>query len=154
TPAGSYLAPVFAGESAVLAQNASESGHPDAAGRVVTPMIRKAAHNLGRMAAAAACRLRDLPDVFKSAVALHTSTRTSSSGKPRTIKPYPDAQGQKMKTRTLQLASVGLAVLALNSCGQKPAPAETLDSAKPAAASPAANAANKGSAQAMRVTRV
>ncbi|HVY90496.1 MAG TPA: efflux RND transporter periplasmic adaptor subunit [Hyphomonadaceae bacterium] len=55
-----------------------------------------------------------------------------------------------MKTRTLQIASVGLAVLALNSCGQKPAPAETLDTAKPAAAAPA----NKGPAQAMRVTRV
>ena len=54
TPAGSYFAPIFKGGSAVLAQNTSESGHPDAAGLVVTPVITKAVHNLGRMATAAA----------------------------------------------------------------------------------------------------
>jgi HlyD family secretion protein len=47
------------------------------------------------------------------------------------------------------MAGVGLAALALNSCGQKPAPAETI----PAAQS-AAHPAGDGQTQAMRVTRI
>ncbi|RYY98752.1 MAG: efflux RND transporter periplasmic adaptor subunit, partial [Alphaproteobacteria bacterium] len=64
----------------------------------------------------------------------------------------PDAQGQKQMITRKHLTSVaavtgaGLMMLALHSCGQKPAPAEE------AAAGTAA--ATAGSGQAMRVTRV
>ncbi|RYG29023.1 MAG: efflux RND transporter periplasmic adaptor subunit, partial [Burkholderiales bacterium] len=66
----------------------------------------------------------------------------------------PDAQGQKKMITRKNLTSVaavtgaGLMMLALHSCGQKPAPAE--ESAAATAASPAA----AGQGQAMRVTRV
>ena len=49
-----------------------------------------------------------------------------------------------MNKRIWMMAGVGMAALALNSCGQKPAPAETVD-AKPA---------HGGALQAMNVTRV
>jgi HlyD family secretion protein len=49
-----------------------------------------------------------------------------------------------MNKRSWMMAGVGIAALALNSCGQKPAPAETVE-AKPA---------HGGSVQAMNVTRV
>jgi|JI10StandDraft_1071094.scaffolds.fasta_scaffold35525_2 HlyD family secretion protein len=63
----------------------------------------------------------------------------------------PDAQGQKQMVKRKNLTSValvtgaGFMMLALHSCGQKPAPAEETAGAKPAAA---------GDSQAMRVTRV
>jgi HlyD family secretion protein len=71
----------------------------------------------------------------------------------------PKDQGQQKmttrseKTRIGMVAGVGLAALALNSCGQKPAPAETLpaaESSQPAQSSQAQG----GQAQAMRVTRI
>jgi HlyD family secretion protein len=63
----------------------------------------------------------------------------------------PDAQGQKiMIKRNLTsigaIAGVGVLSLALHSCGQKPAPAETAEGA--------AKAPETGDVQAMRVTRV
>lgn len=66
----------------------------------------------------------------------------------------PNAQGQQkmltrpQKTRIAVMAGVGLAALTLNSCGQKPAPAETLPEAE------AAQSVHSGQIQAMRVTRV
>ncbi|MEP7210162.1 MAG: efflux RND transporter periplasmic adaptor subunit [Alphaproteobacteria bacterium] len=53
------------------------------------------------------------------------------------------------KTRIAVMAGVGLAALALNSCGQKPAPAETIP-----AAQTAGQPARDGQTQAMRVTRI
>ncbi len=62
----------------------------------------------------------------------------------------PNAPGQKkMKMRTAMMVGVGFAALALNSCGQKPAPAETIP-----AAETAAQAGQAGAPQAMRVTRI
>jgi HlyD family secretion protein len=66
----------------------------------------------------------------------------------------PNGQGQQKmiprseKTRIGMMAGVGLAALALNSCGQKPAPAETLPAAE------ASQQARSGQIQAMRVTRI
>lgn len=63
----------------------------------------------------------------------------------------PDAQGQNKMVTRKSLTSIavvtgaGFMMLALHSCGQKPAPAEETAAAKPAAA---------GDSQSMRVTRV
>lgn len=73
----------------------------------------------------------------------------------------PNGQGQQHmltrpeKTRIGVMAGVGLAALALNSCGQKPAPAETLPAAQAASGAKPAAAGREGQqAQAMRVTRI
>lgn len=64
----------------------------------------------------------------------------------------PNAPGQKkMKMRTAMMVGVGFAALALNSCGQKPAPAETIPAAE---ADAAAQSSEAGAPQAMRVTRI
>lgn len=66
----------------------------------------------------------------------------------------PDAQGQKKMitrknlTSAAAIAGAGVMMLALHSCGQKPAPAEEIP-AKPAAAS-----TEPGDSQSMRVSRV
>lgn len=67
----------------------------------------------------------------------------------------PDAQGQKKMitrknlTSAAAIAGAGVMMLALHSCGQKPAPAEEIP-AKPVAAA----SSEPGAAQSMRVTRV
>ena len=69
--------------------------------------------------------------------------------------PSPNDQGQQKMitrpdmTRIGMMAGVGLAALALNSCGQKPAPAETIP-----VAGAASQPVRSSQIQAMRVTRV